>query len=96
MTSLLKPGGILALSCISVYDTANYGQGEEIEPNTFMKHKNKLLHFYSEEELHDILSKDYQIIQKKLHAQTELDPSRKKETLKLWFVAAKKKIKRID
>ncbi|MFE4100241.1 class I SAM-dependent methyltransferase [Priestia sp. YIM B13484] len=96
MTSLLKPGGILALSCISVYDTANYGQGEEIEPNTFMKHKNKLLHFYSEEELHDILSEDYQIIQKKLHTQTELDPSGKKETLKLWFVAAKKKIKRID
>ncbi|WP_373922347.1 hypothetical protein [Rossellomorea marisflavi] len=90
MTSLLKPGGVLILTCISVSDASNYGHGVEIESHTFMKHENKSLHFYTEEELDEIFSDDYQILEKKLHEQTEKDPSGDVETLKLLFVAARK------
>lgn len=91
MTSLLKPGGILTFSVVSVYDKGNYGKGEEVEHNTFMKHKDKLLHCYDEQELHTILEPEYQILKKTLHTQIEPDPSGETEELKLWFVAAKKK-----
>lgn len=91
MTSLLKPGGILTFSVVSIYDKGNFGKGEEVEPNTFMKHKDKLLHCYDEEELDIILEPDYQIMEKTLHTQIEPDPSGETEELKLWFVAARKK-----
>lgn len=90
LTSLLQPNGILALSCISVFDTNNYGIGLEVEPNTFEKHKGKPLHFFSEEEIRDMLSRGYEVLECKLHTQTETDPSGETEDLKLWFVVAKK------
>ncbi|MCP8970119.1 class I SAM-dependent methyltransferase [Ectobacillus ponti] len=91
MTSLLKPGGILAFSVVSIYDTGNYGKGEEVEPNTFMKHKDKLLHCYDEQELDDMLKPHYEFLKKCLHTQVEPDPSGELEELKLWFVAARRK-----
>lgn len=91
MTSLLKPNGILAFSVVSVFDKGNYGKGEEVEPNTFMKHKDKLLHCYDEQELHTILEPNYEILKKCLHTQSEPDPSGEIEELNLWFVAARKK-----
>lgn len=54
LTCLLKPGGILTFSCISVYDTGNYGIGPEVERNTFEKHKGKPLHFFNENDPNDV------------------------------------------
>lgn len=85
------PGGHLVFTCISVFDTHNYGMGIEIEPNTFEKHKGKPLHFFDECEVQRILSANYQILEQKLHAQTELDPSGASEDLQLWFVVAEKR-----
>lgn len=90
MTLMLKPQGILAFSCISVFDTNNYGIGSEIEPNTFEKHEGKPLHFFSEEEIRQMLAGEYQVLECKLHTQAETDPSGESEDLQLWFVAAKK------
>jgi 2-polyprenyl-3-methyl-5-hydroxy-6-metoxy-1,4-benzoquinol methylase len=90
ITSFLKPGGIFAFSCISVFDTNNYGIGVEIEPNTFEKHEGKPLHFFDENEIQTILEADYRILEQKLHVQTEADPSGETEDLQLWFVAAQK------
>lgn len=90
MTSLLKPNGILAFTVLSVHDQGNYGKGEEIEPNTFMKHTDKLLHCYDEQELHTMLEPQYQILTKQLHTQIEPDPTGSIEELKLWYVAARK------
>lgn len=88
--SLLRPKGIFAFSCISVFDTSNYGIGPEIEPNTFEKHKDKPLHFFDEAEIQTMLAENYRILEQKLHIQTESDPSGETEDLQLWFVAAEK------
>jgi 2-polyprenyl-3-methyl-5-hydroxy-6-metoxy-1,4-benzoquinol methylase len=90
MTLMLKPKGLFTFSCISIFDTNNYGIGPEIEPNTFEKHEGKPLHFFSEEEIRQILASEYQVLECKLHPQTESDPSGDSEDLQLWFVAAKK------
>jgi 2-polyprenyl-3-methyl-5-hydroxy-6-metoxy-1,4-benzoquinol methylase len=90
ITSLLNPGGLFTFSCISVFDTNNYGIGREIEHNTFEKHAGKPLHFFDEDEIRLMLVKNYQILEQKLHVQTESDPSGEIEDLQLWFVAAKK------
>ncbi|MCL6601166.1 MAG: class I SAM-dependent methyltransferase [Alicyclobacillus macrosporangiidus] len=90
LTSLLKRGGIFAFSCISVFDTNNYGIGPEVEPNTFEKHEGKPLHFFDEIEIRTKLEADYKILEQKLHVQTEADPSGETEDLQLWFVAAQK------
>ena len=79
MTSLLKPNGILAFSVVSIYDKGNYGHGEEVEHNTFMKHKDKLLHCYDEQELHAILEPNYEILEKCLHTQLEPRPEWRKK-----------------
>lgn len=86
--SLLKPGGIFAFSCISVFDTNNYGIGPEVETNTFEKHKGKPLHFFDEIEIQSILKSGFNVLEQKLHVQTETDPSGKTEDLQLWFVSA--------
>jgi SAM-dependent methyltransferase len=91
VTSLLKPKGILTFSCISIYDTNNYGIGDEIEPNTFMKHEGKPLHFFNDEEIPAILGPRYRILEQRLHIQTESDPNGEVEDLHLWFVAAEKR-----
>ncbi|MCF8564649.1 methyltransferase domain-containing protein [Alicyclobacillus tolerans] len=90
LTSLLRPNGILTFSCISVFDTNNYGIGSEVESNTFEKHEGKPLHFFSEEELRHVLSNNYEVLKCQLHTQTETDPSGESEELKLWFVVARK------
>lgn len=90
LSSLLKPGGIFAFSCISVFDTNNYGIGPEVEPNTFEKHEGKPLHFFDETEIQNFLKADYKVLERKLHVQTESDPSGETEDLQLWFVAARK------
>lgn len=88
MTSLLKPNGILTLSCISVYDTNNFGIGVEVEPNTFMKHAGKPLHFFDDKEIETILQPCCRLLEQRLHVQTESDPSGEAEDLHLWFVSA--------
>lgn len=90
LSSLLKPNGILSFSCISVFDTNNYGIGIEVGPNTFEKHKGKPLHFFSEEEIRGMLSSNYEVLECKLHTQTETDPSGESEDLQLWLVVARK------
>lgn len=90
MTLMLKPKGIFTFSCISVFDINNYGIGPETEPNTFEKHKDKPLHFFSEEEIRQVLASDYQVLECKIHTQTESDPSGESEDLQLWFVVAKR------
>ena len=65
----VKPNGILTFSVVSISDEGNYGQGEEVEKNTFMKHEDKLLHCYDEQELHEILEQNYEILEKCLHTQ---------------------------
>ncbi|WP_067934236.1 class I SAM-dependent methyltransferase [Alicyclobacillus kakegawensis] len=91
MTAVLKPGGILTFSCISVHDTNNYGVGKEIEPDTFEKHPGKPLHFFNENEIQSMLEADYKILECELHVQTESDPGGDVEDLRLWFVAAQKR-----
>ena len=90
LTSLLKPHGILTFSCMSEFDKNNYGIGVEVEPNTFEKHTGKPLHFFSEEEIRGMLSSAYEVLECKLHTQTETDPSGETEDLQLWFVVSKK------
>jgi SAM-dependent methyltransferase len=90
ITSFLRSGGLFTFSCISVFDTNNYGIGPEIEPNTFEKHEGKPLHFFNEAEIQKMLSADYRLLERRLHVQTESDPSGQSEDLQLWFVAAKK------
>ena len=91
MNAMLKPGGMLALTCISVYDQNNYGIGREVEANTFEKHEGKPLHFYTEEEVLRIFEGNYDLLTHTLHAQTEFDPSGESEDLQLWFVVGKKR-----
>lgn len=90
MNAMLKPGGILALTCISVYDQNNYGIGREVEANTFEKHEGKSLHFYSEEELLQLFEGNDEMLEHILHMQTEPDPNGEAEDLQLWFVVGKK------
>ena len=89
--ALLKPGGMLVLTCISVYDQNNYGIGREVEQNTFEKHEGKPLHFYTEEEVLRIFEEKYEVLMHTLHVQTESDPSGESEDLQLWFVVGKKR-----
>lgn len=90
ISSLLKPKGVFTFSCISIYDSNNYGIGNEIEPNTFIKHEGKPLHFFDEQEIKTLLQPHYQILDQHLHVQTESDPNGDSEDLQLWFVAAEK------
>ncbi|MDR6226339.1 class I SAM-dependent methyltransferase [Desmospora profundinema] len=90
MTEWLKDNGILTFSCISTSDPHNYGFGLEVEPNTFVKHESKPLHFFTGDELKKLLEPDYRILEQKIHTQTENDPSGESEELQLWFVAAEK------
>ncbi|MFC4077779.1 class I SAM-dependent methyltransferase [Salinithrix halophila] len=91
LTSLLRQTGIFIFSCISTSDPNNYGIGQEVEPNTFIKHESKPLHFYTERELHEILEPNYHILEQRLHTQTETDPAGNVESLQLWFVATEKR-----
>ncbi len=91
MDAMVKPGGMLALTCISVYDQNNYGIGREVEADTFEKHEGKPLHFYTEEELLRIFEGKYEVLTHTLHTQTESDPSGESENLQLWFVVGKKR-----
>ncbi|MCJ7840245.1 class I SAM-dependent methyltransferase [Lederbergia sp. NSJ-179] len=89
MSSLLKPNGLLIFTCISTTDTKNFGIGKEVEPNTFVYH-GKTLHFYTSDEIQEILCPTYQIQEQKLHIQTETDPDGHQENLILRFIVAKK------
>ena len=91
MNAILTPGGMLALTCISVYDQNNYGIGREVEANTFEKHEGKPLHFYTEEEVLRIFDGKYEVLTYTLHTQTESDPSGESEDLQLWFAVGKKR-----
>ncbi len=91
MDAMLKPGGMLALTCISVHDQNNYGIGREVEANTFEKHEGKPLHFYTEAEVLQIFEENYEVLTHTLHVQTESDPSGESEDLQLWFVVGKKR-----
>ncbi len=90
LTSRLKSHGLLTFSCISIFDTHNFGIGKQIEPNTYEKHPGKPLHFFTEEELRDVLADNYKILACQLHTQTETDPQGQPEDLRLWFVVAEK------
>ena len=91
MDAMLKPGGMLALTCISIYDQNNYGIGREVEANTFEKHEGKPLHFYSEDELLQLFEENDELLTHMLHMQTESDPSGEFEDLQLWFAVGKKR-----
>ncbi|MGM0851387.1 MAG: methyltransferase domain-containing protein [Bacillota bacterium] len=89
MSSLLKQDGLLIFTCISISDTKNFSVGKEVEKNTFISH-GKTLHFYTQDEIQDMLCSTYKIQEQKLHIQTETDPDGHKENLKLWFVVGRK------
>lgn len=89
MDLLINPRGLLIFTAISESDRKNFGVGEEVEQNTFL-HNEKVLHFYTEEEIRSILPSNYKVIEQKLHTQTETDPTGNEEDLILWFVVAKK------
>jgi hypothetical protein len=90
LASLLKPGGIFTLTCLSTYDTSNYGVCDEIEENTFVKHQGKPLHYFEESELPRLLWYEFDILHQVLHIQIELDSNGEEEDLYLWFIAAQK------
>jgi SAM-dependent methyltransferase len=89
MSSLLKQNGLFIFTCISTSDSKNYGQGIEVEDNTFANH-GKNLHFFTEEEIPELLTPNYKILEQKLHIQTETDPSGASENLQLWFTVGQK------
>ncbi|UOQ92739.1 class I SAM-dependent methyltransferase [Halobacillus shinanisalinarum] len=88
MDSLIKPNGLFIFTVISRSDSKNFGVGEEVEQNTFL-HNEKVLHFYTTEEIRGILPSNYKILEQELHTQTEKDPLGNEEELILWFVVTK-------
>jgi SAM-dependent methyltransferase len=89
LTDCLEDNGILVFTCISPTDYKNYGVGKEIEPNTF-EHDGKVLYFFTEEKIYNLLSKEYKIMSCRLHTQVENDPKGNTEELQLWEVVAQK------
>lgn len=89
MSYLLKQNGLFIFTCISTSDYKNYGKGDEIELNTFANH-GKYLHFFTKEEIEELLSPFYKIKEQRLHIQTKLDPNGEKEDLHLWFIVGQK------
>lgn len=58
---VLQPGGILAFACKSTNDPL-YGDGQEIEPNLFVR-KDHVRHFFSSNYAKELLGDAYDIIQ---------------------------------
>lgn len=59
ISRILKNGGLLCFICKSVNDPL-YGQGEEIEKDTFL-FENHIRHFFSEEYTKKLLKENYQV-----------------------------------
>jgi SAM-dependent methyltransferase len=89
-TSHLRKNGLLIFSCLSARDEKYYGAGVELEKDTFLV-ENRIMHFFHENELQEMLQDDYQIVEMTLHNQ-RIDFERGAEKdVQSWFVVARKK-----
>lgn len=72
MSKHLRPGGLAVVTTLSVNDP-RYGQGREVEPNTFEILPGQVTHFYTEDELHSDLARHLRVSVIEPATETETD-----------------------